>query len=318
MELLRSVVGHKTLDRFKEEQMSDYFDLLREFEHKKRTISNNQSSNWVQMRIPISLVEIFEEETGKKMKDVIKEKADDDEMSFARDKLRFSMERMKKFFEFSIQGIVSHVEKILSKNELRSVNTILLVGGYSECEYLQERIKSSLPGKHLIIPEEAGFTILKGAVLFGHRPSAVSSRILRYTYGYRTRSIFIPGLHPESLKFSRNGFTYVRGIFSMVKHIGERVNNGEIVNRVHNRDADGDHYDNASSFPLFYSPSLCPRYTIEPCCTELGSLIIEHLPYRGQDRIVEFQLIFGDTELQAKARDLETGKMCEAVFDFLG
>jgi activator of 2-hydroxyglutaryl-CoA dehydratase len=46
-----------------------------------------------------------------------------------------------------------------------------MVGGFSECELVQDAIRDKIRSSiTLIIPEEAGLAVLKGAVLFGHQP----------------------------------------------------------------------------------------------------------------------------------------------------
>jgi activator of 2-hydroxyglutaryl-CoA dehydratase len=50
-----------------------------------------------------------------------------------------------------------------------------MVGGFSECELVQDAIRDKIGTSiKLIIPVEAGLAVLKGAVLFGHQPKSVS------------------------------------------------------------------------------------------------------------------------------------------------
>jgi hypothetical protein len=42
-------------------------------------------------------------------------------------------------------------------------------------------MKKNFPNKRIIIPEEAGLSVLKGAVLFGHKPDYIASRVMRFS-----------------------------------------------------------------------------------------------------------------------------------------
>jgi molecular chaperone DnaK (HSP70) len=53
-----------------------------------------------------------------------------------------------------------------------------MVGGFSESQMLQEHVKSTFPHKTVIIPEDAGLAVLKGAVQFGFNPKVINPRTL--------------------------------------------------------------------------------------------------------------------------------------------
>jgi hypothetical protein len=53
-------------------------------------------------------------------------------------------------------------------------------------------MKTNFPDKHIIIPEEAVLSVLKGAVLFGHKPDYIASRVMRVSYGTDVTVLFDP------------------------------------------------------------------------------------------------------------------------------
>ena len=77
---------------------------------------------------------------------------------------------------------------------------MLLVCGFSESKIVHSAIKRTFPDMTLIIPNETGLAVLKGAVIFGHNPSVIMFRVSRYTYGVDVISEFKPGLHPPEYK----------------------------------------------------------------------------------------------------------------------
>lgn len=48
-----------------------------------------------------------------------------------------------------------------------------MVGGFSESPITLDVVKNAFPTKRVIVPEEAGLAVLKGAVLFGHQSNSV-------------------------------------------------------------------------------------------------------------------------------------------------
>lgn len=44
-----------------------------------------------------------------------------------------------------------------------------MVGGFSECEIVQDAIRKAFPECRVVVPHEAGLAVLIGAVLFGHK-----------------------------------------------------------------------------------------------------------------------------------------------------
>ena len=75
---------------------------------------------------------------------------------------------MRKLFKESCDSNVRNMKELFSEPASLGTDTIILVGGFSESEILQQAIYKSFPKKRLIIPQEAGLAVLKGAVLFGH------------------------------------------------------------------------------------------------------------------------------------------------------
>lgn len=68
--MMIEIVGLKVFEKFKNDYKYDYIDFCREFEIKKRKIIL-KNSNKICIKILFILVEIFEEEIGKREMEVI-------------------------------------------------------------------------------------------------------------------------------------------------------------------------------------------------------------------------------------------------------
>jgi hypothetical protein len=91
------------------------------------------------------------------------------------------------FLKPTIDSLIRLIRKLLDNPKLSDLRTILMVGSFAECELVQDAIRDKIGSSiKLIIPEEAGLAVLKGAVLFGHQPKIVCRRIAKITYGIQS------------------------------------------------------------------------------------------------------------------------------------
>ncbi|KAI9759750.1 MAG: hypothetical protein M4579_002135 [Chaenotheca gracillima] len=115
-----------------------------------------------------------------------------------------SRTEMRELFDPVIDKIVELIKvqvMTVSAGPLR-VNSILLVGGFGESEYLFKRVNewASQWDIQVIQPREASTAIVRGAVLKGLEPKTGPSRTeiirrARRSYGVPTTQIFIDGYH---------------------------------------------------------------------------------------------------------------------------
>jgi hypothetical protein len=60
---------------------------------------------------------------------------------------------------------------------------IILVDGFANCEILQRKVQQQFSSIRVIVPVDEGLAALLVAVLFGHSPLVITSRVTRKTYG---------------------------------------------------------------------------------------------------------------------------------------
>lgn len=87
-------------------------------------------------------------------------------------KLHLSVKLVENLFQDVCSPIVEHIKEIFktTKKFETKMETIIMVGGFSESPYLQETMMSAFPDYEIMIPHEARLSVLKGAVLYGHYP----------------------------------------------------------------------------------------------------------------------------------------------------
>lgn len=313
---LSELVEETVWEKFKRENMEDYLEITRSFETKKRTIKPNKSGS-TRMPIPQALVKLCaKSHKVKTFKEVIeKNDAHKNNVDIVTGKLVWDNDFFRGFFKKTIDGIVKHIDELFQESEVKDVKIIVMVGGFSECLLVQDAIKKHFGKVSIIVPEEAGLAVLKGAVFFGHVPDAISRRSARYTYGIQTWPEFREGTHPKDKKVVMGKSVRCRDVFFKIVTKGEKVMPGymksQIFQALHNQ-------ENMLDCGVFVSDKKNPKFVDDPDCRLLGHLQVPlNAENQNLETLIEETLIFGETELKFKAKDVYSGMQCEVIFDLL-
>lgn len=307
--LLSEIVGKDVLDAFCSMYKCDYFEFLRDFEVKKRSIRPDFAEK-LSFNIPITLIETFKKmNPGKNIGTDSKTKYIN-KLSLVGNKLRIDAQLCKAFYDESLTKIVGHLRQLFRDSSVKDVSSILLVGGYGESPMLQKTIREAFPNQKVIVPQDAGLAVLKGAVLYGYEPTTISDRVCRYTYGLR--------IHPKSKKFVENGVDRCTDIFDIHVRVGQSVKVGkpqvERSYTVVNPD------QTKMTFEIYTSRTKDPMYTTDEGCEYLGEFSID-MPdkSKGMDRGAKVHMTFSGTEIHVKAVDKDNNeKNVSTSVNFLG
>jgi molecular chaperone DnaK (HSP70) len=316
-DLLADIVGTDIMKKFSTSQKIDEVDLFRDFEIKKKTIKS-ESKNMVTFKVSTSLTQLFSDTKKQNISSVVESHTKyKGKMKWVGDKLRMDASIAQGLFQESCDKIVEHVQSIFRDKNVEKVKTILLVGGYAESPMLQESMQKKFGHLSIIIPQEAGLSVLKGAVIFGHEPDAISTRVCKYTYGVGTNDPFDSKIHPAEKKRVYDGKDWCSDIFSAHVTVGKEINIGEPQDSRWYTVLTAD--QTAITFPIYTSPITTPKFVTDVSCQRLGTLSIE-LPdtTKGRDRGAYVQMTFSGTEIEVNATDKDTGKSVKTVVDFLG
>jgi len=303
---LTTVFGEKAVEKFKTEAMGDYVDLLRDFENKKRNISSD-TEGLITLRFPGALREFYKDIGGEDLDAKLARMNLKNDVKILRDKLRVSAHIVRKWFEESIDTTICHITGVLTEPTMKDVNTILLVGGFGECQLVQEAVKKAVGRRTIIVPEEAGLAVLKGAVRFGHQSRLISSRCVKYTYGFAICIDFDEDEHPpEKMTINSYGKKVVEGAFIKVVEIGTAVDIGKDIQ------ADTMYMDVGceEKLEIYASTERDPTFTTDPLCTKIGVLNLGKAPGKTmEENAVDIFFTFGGTELKASVKVLKTGQV---------
>ncbi|XP_062614718.1 heat shock 70 kDa protein 12A-like [Saccostrea cucullata] len=308
------LIGKESMDTFKEECMEDYLDLFKNFGFLKRSVPSATSDS-IKIRIPAPLSEILDDKEvmakaieSSKYKDIIpfKKRADI---------FKFPYSELENFFKETCDNIKSHLDGLLKKPELADVETVLLVGGFSECYIIQEMIKKEMKDKHLILPQDPGLAVLKGAVYFGHVPNAFTTHISNYSYGVQNWPDFDPSKHPEEKKIRVGNQDRCRDVFMKFVTKGDKIKPGHrtyYILKVIKPDED------IIQCSIYLSRKPDPKFIDEKGVSCVGSLQIK-LPKvdKGTSIDIEEKIFIKDTEVEVIVTELHKFREFKATFDLL-
>lgn len=311
LQLIIRIVGAPVLEKFRNEHMDDYLELQEEFEVKKRYVTPGLQEK-ITVKVPSKLAKIYKKEYKETVQAAVDQSRYAKKITWDSNKLRMDPSIFKDLFKFCITKLVEHIEDLMEKPNIKDTRVFLMVGGFSESEMMQTAVKEAFPHIQVMIPEDAGLSVLKGAVLFGHAP-LIKSRVSRYAFGINISPPFDPSFHQEDHKVTVGGVERCRDWFKMY------IKEGEVIQV--NEPRHGKHITLKSGqkemvLKVFASEKNDILYTDEVGVTNLGEVVV--LLPETNDRIkVEVTMMFGKTELQVLAKELHTNKIFTAFFDFL-
>ena len=312
---LALLFGEDAIKKLKTKYMCEYFDLLRVFETKKRNILPD-SKEFIRFKVPTALHDFNNDSDNNKLTKKLELMNLKDDVKVKRNAFNVSPNIVRSWFQYSIDKTVSHINGILTEPDMNGVNTILLVGGFAECQLVHEAVKKAVGERTVIVPDEAGLAVLKGAVRFGHQPGLVSNRCVKYTYGYGVHCPFDESKHPpEKMIISSYGERRVDNCFTKVVEIGSSVEVGKDI-----MDPFTCHLSKAgvTSFLIYASTERGPEYVDDPSSTYVGELVLDKPPGgTKEENEAQVYFAFGDTELKVSVKMLKTGEVLAKIVDCL-
>ncbi|CAN9512659.1 unnamed protein product [Ophioblennius macclurei] len=228
--------------------------------------------------------------------------------------IQISKEKLRSFFDQSLTSITGILREILRKGF--NIEYILLVGGYSESQILQQHIISQFSADcRVLCPFRAQEAIVKGAVMFGRTPEVVASRQSAFTYGLAVGNRFDASKHRADKKYTNKDGEWCNDIFMVLVAINENLGWDEIRHHV----LTPSESDQVTMHFAFYSTEkVKPFYVDEEGVEKIGSFVVSTPDTRlGMSRQVNLKLKFGFTEMTATATDVESGLSKTIDLDFM-
>lgn len=311
--LFDKIVGFPIMSKLKKEDPSSYLDLLREFEALKRRVDVT-STDRVNLCIPFSTINnICRKQKGKVLEAVVQISLLKKQVTLRGDKIRFDAELVKSLFRNTCDKVVSLINEVIGKMKSEDIPLILMVGGFSECRIVQAAVRDAFPTKRVVVPEDAGISVLKGAVLYGHNPEFIASRVLKYSYGTNIYVDFDPQFHEEARKEVLQGEEKCE-VFDFIIHQNTQAVIGSEVQRSYFTLFP---FQTAMPITLYISNKENPVYVDEDGCSKFGEIVVDIPNPSEEKRMVTVTFNFSKTEIIVNAREMKFGAHCKTQLKLL-
>ncbi|NWV08322.1 HS12A protein, partial [Ptilonorhynchus violaceus] len=315
--LLCKIFGEDFIEQFKIKRPAAWVDLMIAFESRKRAAAPDRT-NPLNITLPFSFIDYYKKFRGHSVEHALRKSNVDFVKWSSQGMLRMSPDAMNALFKPTIDQIVQHLSEVFDKPEVTNVKFLFLVGGFAESPLLQQAVQSAFGSRcRVIIPQDVGLTILKGAVLFGLDPAVIKVRRSPLTYGVGVLNRFVEGKHPPEKLLVKDGTRWCTDVFDKFISADQSVALGETVTRS---------YTPAKPSQLviviniYSSEQDGVSFITEPGVKKCGTL---RLDLTGTDasvpsrREIKTLMQFGDTEIKAMAVDVATSKSVKVGIDFL-
>ncbi|XP_058666242.1 heat shock 70 kDa protein 12A [Ammospiza caudacuta] len=315
--LLCKIFGEDFIEQFKIKRPAAWVDLMIAFESRKRAAAPDRT-NPLNITLPFSFIDYYKKFRGHSVEHALRKSNVDFVKWSSQGMLRMSPDAMNALFKPTIDQIVQHLSEVFDKPEVTNVKFLFLVGGFAESPLLQQAMQSAFGSRcRVIIPQDVGLTILKGAVLFGLDPAVIKVRRSPLTYGVGVLNRFVEGKHPPEKLLVKDGTRWCTDVFDKFISADQSVALGETVTRS---------YTPAKPSQLviviniYSSEQDNVSFITEPGVKKCGTL---RLDLTGTDasvpnrREIKTLMQFGDTEIKAMAVDVATSKSVKVGIDFL-
>ncbi|NWQ73445.1 HS12A protein, partial [Columbina picui] len=315
--LLCKIFGEDFIEQFKIKRPAAWVDLMIAFESRKRAAAPDRT-NPLNITLPFSFIDYYKKFRGHSVEHALRKSNVDFVKWSSQGMLRMSPDAMNALFKPTIDQIVQHLGDVFDKPEVTNVKFLFLVGGFAESPLLQQAVQSAFGSRcRVIIPQDVGLTILKGAVLFGLDPAVIKVRRSPLTYGVGVLNRFVEGKHPPEKLLIKDGTRWCTDVFDKFISADQSVALGETVTRS---------YTPAKPSQLviviniYSSEQDNVSFITESGVKKCGTL---RLDLTGTDasvpnrREIKTLMQFGDTEIKAMAIDVATSKSVKVGIDFL-
>lgn len=322
IQLLIRIVGGPVWHEFRQESTCEYFDMIREFEVKKRRVNasvTTRASNrraTTNIKIPNPLRNICERLNEESIESIVTSEnfPYNSKIRIKGDKILFDEEIIQDLFMNVLNPMTDLVQAILDAG--KDISVIILAGGFSESPLVQEVFQKKFKTHHrrVLVAEEASLSVLKGAVMFGHRPGQIKARRLQYTYGVKALEEFIQGKHPEKRRITINYKSYCDDVFKVFIPQGTLIEKGHQIKDSYYFESNIKNV----SLNIYSSNSTNPSYVDDEGCKLIREIQLDPLlPSTNKETYdIDVTYIFGDTEVEVEIRGDNFDFVYNDMFDY--
>ncbi|XP_048588756.1 heat shock 70 kDa protein 12A [Nematostella vectensis] len=311
--MLKKILGDDFITQFIRDYPNDWQKIMSDFEIQKRA-EHGIDNEEISIVLPYNFVNAYSQVIG--TDDNINESMRlyfrEDEVTLRDGYMYVNLDIIKKFYQPVADKTIDLIKSLLNKERLGEVETLFLVGGFSQSVHLRRAIVEAFPNKRILTPRESELAIIKGAVMFAQNPNLLSARVMARTYGIDINEKFETGKHPETKRSRIDGVDFCEDVFDILVKEDEEVRVGEkrsfFFSPVHP-------LQTLARLRFFSTNNKSIGFT-----TDAG-VVAENVQFevvspdtsQGLSRKIELDVYFGGTEIKVSAIDVTSGSSAKAA-----
>lgn len=321
MHFFGTIVSDKVVDDLKK-KASCYNDIQKEFESAKIQYASN--AQWARFSLPVDIlnklcVQCHNETFREMLCKHPKVKMDMEHLTDEKKKETISLKGgtffigkfyLSELYQKVIDVISSEITNYLKSDSRINTSSIVLVGGLSNCRLVTQAIEKAFPNKKMFLADDSFFAVAKGAILFGCKPTIITTRITGYTYGRRIRPKFEQGVHNPNKRVQDR----CKDVFEPFMSKNQIVPIGTTVKIQYFTVESNQKYVNIA---LYMSEKDDPKYVDEEGCKKILELTVKlskpSRHFRGR-RIIDVECVFEYDKVTVTAVDRPTREPTSSCF----
>ncbi|KAK3099299.1 hypothetical protein FSP39_002312 [Pinctada imbricata] len=312
VDLLQNIFGQRVLSNFRAVYPDEYFELLYDFETQKSR-ADPKLDDIFTVVMPPSLKSLYEKIEKRKVETAIKSSEFSDYVTYENRDLTLDISMLKHLHSKSLQRVLGDAQDMINDCKTCVINKIILVGGHAKSEFVSTAFRQHFgSGYKIFVPQESDIAVVIGAVVFGHDPSMISTRILKYTYGTDISPYFDIRYHPTYRRALIGGVQRCKDVFDIFITAGTKVKYGHHIHRKYLPTSSRQRF---VTFNFYVSDDKYPVFVDNRPCT--GCLMVEIPKYSGKSRELDLSIVLGHTEIYVTVKSLSDGKSYRKVVNFL-
>ncbi|KAJ3345772.1 hypothetical protein HDU83_003726 [Entophlyctis luteolus] len=305
-EFLEALFGQDRYDNFKKR---DFITLQLAWERAKCAFDGSADSS---VPLPESLTLVRGD--VKPAAETIEEynESNGSEYEFEANRLIISAKDMATFFDPVVNTTVAHLKSVVKKLEKdgSKPSMIVCVGSFSQSTVLTNALKAAFaPDINVIIPNQAGSCVVRGAVLLGAGGIADAPiKISRFGYGTKTVRLPQGDDPPEKIQ---NGLT--RDVLDLFVDYGDDLEPGFAKEA---KFYPTDKQQRAITFEFYATSKADVRFVTDRAAKKIGQLRIQGDPVSLQSGVTVSMLFGSEIIAKAKAADGQQNMVAEDATAF--
>ncbi|XP_052083861.1 heat shock 70 kDa protein 12A-like [Mytilus californianus] len=316
---LAQVFGNDVMEEFKMNHLSQWMELKGDFELQKKTLSAAGTREVIGIRIGVEIVEIYKRRREKDIANELRKRLDG-KVKIIGDKLCIDVEIFKKFFHDCVTEIINHINETFMKRGCAWPSAMILVGGFADALIIRDAIINAFPViKPIVSPPGTSMSVLKGSVIFGHRPGIVTGRVCRETLGLTLHRPYVPEGETNTHTFKIDGILRVDKSFNKLFTVNEVVKLGQTRTlELQDLHKSKNIRKQPKIIEVYVSKDEDPNFITDSGCSLRGKITV--YPPNGQwpettEGFIDLET--GGTEITVRYRDKHSGQITEENIDFL-